>query len=262
MNGGTADAFETGGRPVDPALEPVRDLVCRTLVVDIETVPATSRDRLPPSVGEALTGYAGRRDMEPDKVMGMSPFFGRAVSLAVGNGDADLAGDAGTGTGGDEVAVLAVPPAGCEVRDRPPWLRLTDEAGLLRSFWALAALADVVVTFNGRNFDVPFLVARSLVHGIPVRRDLVSGRHRLKPHLDLCELLGTRGIGPSKLDVVCWAFDIESPKQTMDGSQVAPAYERGEIVRIADYNRHDVRATSAVYRRVRDLVLRFRPDWS
>ena len=48
----------------------------------------------------------------------------------------------------------------------------------------------------------------------------------------------------------------------MDGSMVAPAYARGEIVKIADYNAHDVRATAAIYRKVRDLVLRYRADWA
>ena len=48
----------------------------------------------------------------------------------------------------------------------------------------------------------------------------------------------------------------------MDGSMVAPAYARGEIVKIAEYNAHDVRATSAVYRKCRDLILRYRADWS
>ena len=39
------------------------------------------------------------------------------------------------------------------------------------------------------------------------------------------------------------------------------AYERGEIVKVAEYNAQDVRATIDVYRRVRDSVLRFREDW-
>ncbi len=48
----------------------------------------------------------------------------------------------------------------------------------------------------------------------------------------------------------------------MDGSMVAPAYARGELREIATYNRADVRATTAVYQRVRDRVLRYRRDWS
>ena len=68
-------------------------------------------------------------------------------------------------------------------------------------------------------------------------------------------------LGPTNLDVVCWALGIESPKGQMDGSMVAPAYARGEIVKIAEYNAHDVRATAAVYHHVRDRALRFREDW-
>jgi predicted PolB exonuclease-like 3'-5' exonuclease len=158
--------------------------------------------------------------------------------------------------------VLAVPPPDTQIAAPPAWLRLMSERELLASFWALASKAEVVVTFNGRGFDVPFLVTRSLILGIPARVDLLSQRYALKPHLDLLELLSQRERGPSKLDVICWSLGIESPKQVMDGSMVAPAYARGEIVEIAQYNAHDVRATCAVYRRVRDLVLRYRADWT
>ena len=236
----------------DPALAPVEDLICGTLVVDIETVPALDRRELPPTVGEALSAYATRKDMEPGAVMGMSPFFGRVVSLAIGDGDDE----------NDEVTVLAVPPDGVVVPDPPAWFRPMSERELLAAFWALASKAQTVVTFNGRGFDLPFLVTRSLIHGIPARVDLVSQRFSLKPHLDLWELLSQRDRGPSKLDVVCWALGIESPKEVMDGSMVAPAYARGEILKIAEYNAHDVRATAAIYRRVRDLVLRYRGDWN
>jgi hypothetical protein len=47
----------------------------------------------------------------------------------------------------------------------------------------------------------------------------------------------------------------------MDGSMVAPAYARGEIQKIAEYNAYDVRATAAAYRKVRDLILRYLADW-
>ncbi|MBZ0151220.1 MAG: ribonuclease H-like domain-containing protein [Planctomycetes bacterium] len=257
-------ALAAGERPdgfdpsqlVDPAMELVEDLCCRTLVFDIETVPAFDRRELPPTVAEALSDNATRKEMEPAAVMGMSPFFGKVVSLAIGDGDADADGAT------DEVTVLAVPPEGFLLESCPPWLRLMDEADLLRAFWALASRAETVVSFNGRGFDIPFLVTRSLIHGIPARVDLMSQRFALRPHLDLFELVSQRGRGPSKLDVVCWALGIESPKEVMDGSMVAPAYAAGEIVKIAEYNAHDVRATSAVYRKCRDLVLRYRADWA
>jgi hypothetical protein len=246
---------------VDPALAAVEDLCCRTLVFDVETVPAFDRRDLPHDIAESLISYTTRKFAEPDvveaeskKFMGMSPFFGKVVSLAIGDGDA--------ASGDDAVTVLAVPPDGTNLTDCPAWLRPMSEADLLRSFWALVGKAETVVSFNGRGFDVPFLVTRSLIHNIPARRDLVSDRWSLRPHLDLYELLTQRNRGPSSLNVVCWALGIDSPKEVMDGSMVAPAYARGEIVKIAEYNAHDVRATSAIYRKVRDLVLRYRADWT
>ena len=243
---------------IDPALAAVEDLVCGTLVFDIETVPAMDKRELPSTVAEALSDNAAKKEMDTSAVMGMSPFFGKVVSLAVGDGDAE------PGSGDDEVTVLAVPPDGFEPPPEgvPPHVRLMSEADLLRSFWALAAKAECVVSYNGRGFDVPFVVTRSLIHGIPARVDLVSGKWSLRPHLDLFELVSQRGRGPSKLDVVCWSLGIESPKEVMDGSMVAPAYANGEILKIAEYNAHDVRATSAVYRRCRDMILRYRSDWA
>lgn len=236
---------------IDPALAAVEDLCSKTLVFDIETVPAFERRDLPASVAAALADNATLKQMEPDAVMGMSPFFGKVVSLALGDGDAEV----------DDVTVLAVPPDGVTIDPCPKWLRPMSEPELLRAFWALCSRAETIVSFNGRGFDVPFLVTRSLIHGIPARVDLLSQRFSLRPHLDLFELVSQKGRGPSKLDVVCWALGIESPKEVMDGSMVAPAYARGEIVKIAEYNAHDVKATSAVYRKCRDLILRYRADW-
>ncbi len=236
---------------IDPALAAVEDLCSKTLVFDIETVPAFERRDLPASVAAALADNATLKQMEPDAVMGMSPFFGKVVSLALGDGDAEV----------DDVTVLAVPPYGVTIDPCPKWLRPMSEPELLRAFWALCSRAETIVSFNGRGFDVPFLVTRSLIHGIPARVDLMSQRFSLRPHLDLFELVSQKGRGPSKLDVVCWALGIESPKEVMDGSMVAPAYARGEIVKIAEYNAHDVKATSAVYRKCRDLILRYRSDW-
>ena len=243
---------------IDPALAEVEDLICRALVFDIETVPALDRRELPSTVAEALSDSAAKKEMDTSAVMGLSPFFGKVVSLAIGDGDAEPGSEA------DTVTVLAVPPEGFEPPPEgvPDQVRLMSEQELLRAFWALAAKAECVVSYNGRGFDVPFLVTRSLIHGIPARVDLVSGKWSLRPHLDLFELVSQRGRGPSKLDVVCWSLGIESPKEVMDGSMVAPAYANGEILKIADYNAHDVRATSAVYRRCRDLILRFRSDWA
>ena len=234
----------------------VQDLVCETLVFDIETVPAQDKRELPSTVGESLVKFAEYKEMESSALMGMSPFFGKVVSLAFGEGESDLEEQ--------KTTALVVLPEGKENLELPAEIRPMSEADLLRAFWSLAGAARTVVTYNGRGFDVPFLVNRSLIHRIPARVDLLSNRYSLRPHLDLLQVLRHGSYasgGPTTLDVVCWALGIESPKGEMDGSMVAPAYDRGEIEEIARYNLADVRATTAVYQRLRADLLQYRRDW-
>lgn len=254
-----AEDGEAGYDPeslVDEGHALVEGLLVDTLVFDIETVPGVDLRKVPSTVAQAVTKYADRQDWDESKVMSLSPYFGKVVSLAFGNGEVDPEEQ--------EVTVLVVPPDDVEVRrELPHWVRLVSEAELLQAFWALAGHASVVVTYNGRAFDVPFLVGRSLIHDIPVRVDLQSNRYSLRPHLDLYQALSAgygRG-GPASLDVVCWALGMPSPKEVMDGSMVHTFFVKGDMATIAEYNAGDVRATTAVYQRVRDGLLRFRDDW-
>ncbi len=245
---------------VDEGHELVSDLLCDVMVFDIETVPAVDLRKAPPTIAQAVAKHAERNEWDQAKVMSLSPYFGQVVSLAVGNGDQDPRTQ--------DVTVFVVPPAGGHgtgpqpsTAALPHWIRPVSEVDLLRAFWALAGHANVVVSYNGRGFDVPFLIGRSLIHGVPVRIDLLASKYALRPHLDLFAVLGGYGRGPSSLDVVCWALGVASPKDTMDGSMVATTYAKGDLAQIALYNAGDVRATTAVFQRVRDGILRFRDEW-
>ncbi|TPV93468.1 MAG: hypothetical protein B7733_20055 [Myxococcales bacterium FL481] len=233
----------------------IEGLAFRTLVFDIETVPNTDLRRVPPTIAQAVSKHAERNDGDETKVMSLSPLFGKVVSVAVGEGEGPVADCQPT--------VLVVPPPGADVEAFPGWMRPMSEPELLRCFWLLAQRAELVVSFNGRGFDVPFLVARSLVHKIAARVDLLSNPYALRPHLDLYRVLqpGGRGLGPASLDVLCWALGYASPKGEMDGSMVAPTYARGDITTIAEYNAGDVVATTAVYQHLREHLLRYRADW-
>jgi predicted PolB exonuclease-like 3'-5' exonuclease len=235
-----------------PGWELVEGLHRKTLVFDIETVPGIELETVPDSISKSVLRAAERGECEADKVMSLSPYFGKIVSLAFCDADNP-----------EPVMALVVPPPGRERDEYPDWIRPMSEPELLRSFWHLAYAAEQVCTFNGRGFDVPYLVLRSLIHGISARVDLLSSPFSLRPHLDLFQLLGhgRGGLGATSLDVICWALGVESPKGAMDGSMVAPAYARGEIESIANYNAADVRATAAIFRHVREQLLPFRNDW-
>ncbi|MEE9386070.1 MAG: ribonuclease H-like domain-containing protein [Nannocystaceae bacterium] len=233
----------------------IADLNFRTMVFDIETVPNTDLRKVPSTIAQAVAKHAQRGDGDDAKIMSLSPLFGKVVSIAMGEGEAIDDPQLPT--------VLAVPPENSDPTTLPEWIRPMSEPDLLRCFWTLCERTELVVSFNGYGFDVPFLATRSLVHGISVRVDLLSRPFALRPHLDLYRVLtqGSRGLGPASLDVYCWALGFTSPKGEMDGSMVAPTYARGDIETICEYNAGDVAATTAVYRHVREHLLQFRHDW-
>jgi DNA polymerase elongation subunit (family B) len=132
-----------------------------------------------------------------------------------------------------------------------------DEAELLAHFWELALKFDSVVTFNGRNFDVPYLYLRSALLNIPItRKNWLGYRFSCTPHCDLLEQLTFYGAGgrtgacrPFNLDFYCKVFGIPSPKaQGVTGSDVTQMIQEGLFRQIAEYCIRDVHATAELYK--------------
>ena len=230
--------------------ELVQDLVASRLVFDIETAPIRSAGELPEKLQQDVHRLAEDRGWPTEKVLGLNPLFSRVVSIAIGDID---------GTGG---AVLFAPKDEDVERfakegEGQDWLRVSSEADMLRSFWTLGCNCELLVSYNGRGFDLPFLRTRSAILEVPARRDFVSQPPYVhKPHLDLYQIVtgGMRG-GPMNLDAACYAFGIESPKDAMDGSQVGPAFHEGRYMDIARYNLADIDATRSLFHRLSSTVL-------
>lgn len=106
---------------------------------------------------------------------------------------------------------------------------------------------------NGKEFDIPFLSRRILINGLKLPHLLnIAGK---KPweikHLDTMELWK---FGDYKhytsLDLLTYIFKIPTPKEDMDGSQVASVYyEEEDLDRIIHYCEKDVVATIQLFRR-------------
>ena len=72
--------------------------------------------------------------------------------------------------------------------------RRATEAEMLQKFWQGAIHYQEFVSFNGRAFDVPFILLRSAVHRIKATRDLMAYRYTEKQnfgvrHIDLLDQL-------------------------------------------------------------------------
>ena len=133
-----------------------------------------------------------------------------------------------------------------------------DEKELLERFWQIVERKRPrLVSFNGRGYDGPILMIRSAQNGIAPSKNLVPNRYRVGEHTDLMDIFSFLGAWRERysLDYWCRRFDVESPKGSIDGSQVGRAYREGRIEEIGEYCLRDVRATGELYSRVKDTLL-------
>lgn len=124
------------------------------------------------------------------------------------------------------------------------------ELEMLKSFWKIVKVTDQVVTFNGRNFDIPFLMMRSALLKVKSTKNLIKSRYDKKSHIDLLEQFTFYGLTRKfNLDFYCNAFGIESPKtKEISGMEVKNLYEAGRLRDIAIYCSRDIYATYQLYK--------------
>jgi hypothetical protein len=132
------------------------------------------------------------------------------------------------------------------------------EAEMLKSFWRIAEKTDQFISFNGRNFDIPFLMMRSALHKIKPSKNLMTNRYNTSLHIDLLEQFTFYGVTRKfNLDFYCHTFGVESPKSKgISGMEVKTLYEAGKIKEIAVYCGGDIKATSKLFK-IWDTYLHF-----
>jgi 3'-5' exonuclease len=141
-----------------------------------------------------------------------------------------------------------------------------NEATLIQRFFdGIERYTPQLVSWNGGGFDLPVLHYRALVHGVSAPRYWDMGEndrdfkwnnylsryhHR---HIDLMDLLALyqprAAVGLDQMAQLC-GFP---GKLGMDGAQVWPAYQRGEIAAIRDYCETDTLNTYLLYVRFERL---------
>jgi 3'-5' exonuclease len=125
-----------------------------------------------------------------------------------------------------------------------------NEAEMLKSFWRIAEKTDQFISFNGRNFDIPFLMMRSALNKIKPSKNLMTNRYDTSLHIDLLEQFTYYGVTRKfNLDFYCHAFGIESPKsKDISGMEVKTLYEAGRVKDIAVYCGGDIEATHKLFK--------------
>lgn len=211
------------------------------LVLDIETVPQYAQfDDVPDTLQKlwaAKTQYQ-RKDETPDEFYeraGIWAEFGKVICISVG-----------IYKPGNLIGLRIKSYAG------------HNEAEVLQQFAAMLNKQSknlLLCAHNGKEFDFPYLCRRMLINGIEIPAQLqITGK---KPwevgHLDTMELWKFGDYKSyTSLNLLTTIFNIPSPKDDIDGSQVNQIYwQQNNLERIVTYCQKDVIATAQLLRRFR-----------
>ncbi len=219
------------------------------IVFDIETVPAADAARR--LLGQWDLDDAAARDALADyfleKTDGRNDFPRQPFHQVVAIAYAFLQFE--KGEEGYELVLRRI-AAGGAPKD--------DERSLLQGFFHLIERrAPLLISFNGRGFDVPVLKYRAMAHGLRCPRWFSEGdkwsnydaRYDRQHHLDLLEILSDHGASARcSLHEVATSFGIPG-KLDVAGDDVRAMFEQGEIEAIRRYCETDVCTTLLVYLR-------------
>ncbi len=212
------------------------------LFLDIETVPAAPAYELLDNRMQKLWDKKSERirqeaDDTPDSLFpraGIYSEFGRVICISVGT------------YRNEEFRIKSF--AGEDERQL-----LTDFSKLLNAHYNKPE--HMLCAHNGKEFDFPFLARRMLIQGIRIPSILdVAGK---KPwevnHLDTMELWKFGDFkNYTSLELLAAVFDIPTPKDDIDGSQVWKVFwvDR-DLPRIVTYCCKDVLTVAQIFRKYR-----------
>lgn len=131
-----------------------------------------------------------------------------------------------------------------------------DEKAILNTFWMIFSkytLNEVdVVSFNGKAFDLPFIMNRTLINGLTMPRKISMqeylNKYRHTPHMDVYNWFGSGSL-------VEWSYRLGlTDSLQRDGGQIGTWYETGQMQMIIDKNIIDVAQTSSIYLKIKDML--------
>lgn len=218
------------------------------LIFDIETV-GVDFESLSESQREYLLRYADKerdeelRELKRDEAiryLSLYPFTAKVAVIAFLNVETE------------KTVVIY------EAEETEEWIadekgikyKSASEIEIIKTFWNYAEKSDQLISFNGRQFDIPFLMLRSAMLKVRPSKNFLKNRFESKDHIDLLDKFTFTGLTRKfNLDFYCHAFGLESPKSKgISGMEVKDLYNAGKIKELAIYCADDVRATYDLYK--------------
>lgn len=238
------------------------------LAFDIETVPLGWGSFSESQQEYLLRGAENEEEKEKRKgLLGLSPLTAKVVCIGMqlmgresGGGEYSM----------EKRAAFSVDESLTDDESKEVELSTGDicflytEEKVLENFWKVLEKYDPdLISFNGRNFDAPFLMLRSALLKVRPSRNLMAGtKFNYPKHIDLIDELtffnpgwGFSATKRFNFDFYARAFGITSPKaQDIDGSKVPEYYADGKILEISEYCLRDVVATWELFKVWREYL--------
>ena len=135
-----------------------------------------------------------------------------------------------------------------------------EAAAIQRFFDGIDKYTPQIVSWNGRNFDLPVLAARGLIHGVAAACFWDTGQDNKdakwanyinrfhERHLDLMDVLSMYGGRGAPLHEVARLAGLPG-KLGVGGAQVWDSYRAGDVASIRDYCEADCANTYLLYLR-------------
>ncbi|MFQ5974804.1 MAG: ribonuclease H-like domain-containing protein [Candidatus Hydrothermarchaeales archaeon] len=143
-----------------------------------------------------------------------------------------------------------------ENEKEPVFFRGDKEHSVLTGFWKRIKL-DVppkIVTFNGYNFDIPFLLVRSKVNNIEPTLNINTNKWKMdfSNHFD-CMLAFSEidKFSWVSLDIICRLMGIPVPEDRIKRSQVIECYQKKDWEPILKRNKQDLALVESLYEKIR-----------
>ncbi len=127
-----------------------------------------------------------------------------------------------------------------------------DEKELLTRFWTKMReqKPKVVVTFNGYNFDIPFIQTRSYIKRVKPTIDINQNKWKIENsnHFDCMQILSSNQTFLNvALEISCQIFGLDVPEKRISGEMVPKLYDAGELDIIKEHCQQDIELTEQLY---------------
>lgn len=126
-----------------------------------------------------------------------------------------------------------------------------DERRILNNFWEDMESVKTLVGYGSDGFDIPFLVKRSIILGVPV-----SQNYQKMSRIDLRKVVNSFFVSYNKYEkgkLEDWAEVMEMKVETPNGSHMPEYYEHKNWKAIEQHCIEDVEITTKLFNRCKQL---------